>query len=210
VGDWVEIDGIGGEVVRLGLFRTWLLETGNWNANGHPTGRHISFLNGFAIRGKYFNFSTAGQWMWDEIKVSIPPGAQAFPLIEKIREATVKATAADAKMAEEELRRVTHEQGLAQFSATPSIDMRPAGAGVDIVVRYVTRAGVRLETRNRLFGTVLKLMTGAQEVSGEGLVEAGLGDAAEDFREIRRRNADDHEGMASDGDPAAHDGERRH
>jgi hypothetical protein len=67
-----------------------------------------------------------------------------------------------------------------------------------------------LETRNRLFGTVLKLMTGAQEVSGEGLVEAGLGDAAEDFREIRRRNADYHEGMASDGDPAAHDGERRH
>jgi small-conductance mechanosensitive channel len=65
VRDWVEIDGVGGEVVKVGLFRTWLLETGNWTANGHPTGRRVSFLNGFAIRGKYFNFSTAGQWMWD-------------------------------------------------------------------------------------------------------------------------------------------------
>ena len=73
VRDWVEIDGVGGEVVQLGLFRTWLLETGNWTANGHPTGRRVSFLNGYAIRGKYFNFSTAGQWMWDEIKVSVPP-----------------------------------------------------------------------------------------------------------------------------------------
>ena len=158
VGDWVEIDGVGGEVVEFRLFRTWLLETGNWTANGHPTGRRVSFLNGFAIRGKYFNFSTSGQWMWDEIKVSIPPGAQAYPLIEKIREATVKATEADAKMAEEEWKRVTHEEGTPQFSATPSVDMRPAGAGVDIVVRYVTRAGVRLATRNRLFGTVVKLM----------------------------------------------------
>jgi len=37
------------------------------------------FLNGYAIRGKYFNFSTVGQWMWDEIKVSIPPGAGIPP-----------------------------------------------------------------------------------------------------------------------------------
>ncbi|SNT41275.1 Small-conductance mechanosensitive channel [Granulicella rosea] len=163
VGDWVEIDGVGGEVVELGLFRTWLLETGNWTANGHPTGRRVSFLNGYAIRGKYFNFSTAGQWMWDEIKVSIPADVDASALIEKIRVATVEATAADATMAEAEWKRVTHEEGLPQFSATPAVDMRPAGAGVDIVVRYVTRAGVRLETRNKLFGTVVDLMKGMRE-----------------------------------------------
>ena len=42
-----------------------------------------------------------------------------------------------------------------------------AGGGVDIVVRYVTRAGVRLETRNRLFGTVVELMLGAREVTAK-------------------------------------------
>ena len=167
VGDWVEIDGVGGEVVEIGLFRTWLLETGNWTAIGHPTGRRVSFLNGYAIHGKYFNFSTAGQWMWDEIKVSIPPGAKAYPLIDQIREAAVKTTESDAKLAEEEWKRVTHEQGVPRFSAIPSVDMRPAdaGEGVDIVVRYVTRAGVRLETRNRLFEEVVELMRGAREVN---------------------------------------------
>jgi small-conductance mechanosensitive channel len=167
----VEIDGVGGEVVEVGLLRTTLLETGNWTANGHPTGRRVSFLNGYAIHGKYFNFSTAGQWMWDEIKVSIPPGEQAYALIDKIREATVKATEEDAKMAEVEWKRVTHEEGSPQFSATPSIDMQPAGGGVDIVVRYVTRAGVRLETRNRLFKTVVELMMGERAVSEKS--EAG-------------------------------------
>ena len=165
VGDWVEIDGVGGEAVEIGLFRTWLLETGNWTADGHPTGRRVSFLNGYAIRGKYFNFSTAGQWMWDEIKVSIPSAVKAYPLIDKIREAVVRATESDAEMAEEAWKRVTHEQGLPQFSATPSVDIRPAGEGVDIVVRYVTRAAVRLETSNRLFGTVVELMQGAREIS---------------------------------------------
>jgi small-conductance mechanosensitive channel len=160
VHDWVEIDGVGGEVVEHGLFRTWLLETGNWTANGHPTGRRVSFLNGYAIRAKYFNFSTVGQWMWDEIKVNIPQGTSIHPLIEKIYEASVKATEADAKMAQEEWKRVTHEEGSPQFSAMPSVNLRPAGSGVDIVVRYITRAGVRLGTRNHLFETIVDLMQG--------------------------------------------------
>ena len=158
VRDWVEIDGVGGEVVQLGLFRTWLLETGNWTAHGHPTGRRVSFLNGYAIRGKYFNFSTVGQWMWDEIKVSVPPGTSIHPLLKGIYDATVKTTEADAKMAEAEWKRVTHEEGSPQFSAMPSVNLRPAGAGVDIVIRYITRAGVRVETRNHLFAMIVDLM----------------------------------------------------
>jgi hypothetical protein len=167
VRDWVEIDGVGGEVVELGIFRTWLLETGNWTAHGHPTGRRVSFLNGYAIRGKYFNFSTVGQWMWDEIKVSVPSGTGIHPLIEEIYKATVEATESDAKMAEAEWKRVTHEEGSPQFSAMPSVNLRPAGAGIDIVVRYITRAGQRLEKRNHLFETVVDLMQGAPKTSTE-------------------------------------------
>jgi Mechanosensitive ion channel len=167
VRDWVEIDGVGGEVVELGIFRTWLLETGNWTAHGHPTGRRVSFLNGYAIRGKYFNFSTVGQWMWDEIKVTVPTGSGIHPLIEKIYQATVEATEADAKMAEAEWKRVTHEEGSPQFSAMPSVNLRPAGAGIDIVVRYITRAGVRLEKRNHLFETVIDLMQDGAKSAAE-------------------------------------------
>jgi small-conductance mechanosensitive channel len=158
VRDWIEIDGVGGEVVQLGLFRTWLLETGNWTATGHPTGRRVSFLNGYAIRGKYFNFSTVGQWMWDEIKLTVPPGTAVHALIKGIYEATVKATEADAKMAEAEWKRVTHEEGSPQFSAMPSVNLRPAGSGMDIVIRYITRAGVRVETRNHLYSMIIELM----------------------------------------------------
>jgi hypothetical protein len=36
--------------------------------------------------------------------------------------------------------------------------MRPAASGVDIVVRYVTRAGDRFELRNRLYQSVIDLL----------------------------------------------------
>jgi len=174
VRDWVEIDGVGGEVVQLGLFRTWLLETGNWTAHGHPTGRRVSFLNGYAIRGKYFNFSTVGQWMWDEIKVSVPPGTSIHPLLKGIYEATVKITEADAKMAEAEWKRVTHEEGAPQFSAMPSVNLRPAGASVDIVIRYITRAGVRVETRNQLFTMIVELMQGGSKEIRDSAAQQSL------------------------------------
>jgi hypothetical protein len=61
---------------------------------------------------------------------------------------------------------VTREEGMSHFSATPTVDLRPAGSGVDIVVRYVTRAGARLETRNKMFGAVVELMRGKEAVAG--------------------------------------------
>src|ERR1700745_1507153 len=51
VGDWVEINGVVGEVVEIGLLRTVLMETGNWTDTGHPTGAKVAFANSFAIEG---------------------------------------------------------------------------------------------------------------------------------------------------------------
>jgi small-conductance mechanosensitive channel len=158
VGDWVEINGIGGEVVEIGLFRTALLETGNWTDKGHPTGRRVTFINKFAIAGQYFNFSTTGQWMWDEITVNIPPGADTYKTIDSIHDVVVKETEKDSSQAELEWQKTTHQNGLSQFKAVPSVDMRPAASGVDIVVRYVTRAGDRFDMRNRLYQSVIDLM----------------------------------------------------
>ena len=101
--------------------------------------------------------------MWDEIKVTVPPGADIHALLKGIYDATVKITEADAKMAEAEWKRVTREEGSPQFSAMPSVNLRPAGAGVDIVIRYITRAGVRVETRNRLFTMIVELMQGGSK-----------------------------------------------
>ena len=102
VGDWVEIEGVGGEVVEIGLFHTVLLETGAWIDAGHPTGRRVSFVNSFAIEGHYFNFSSSGQWMWDQLRLLVPAGQDPYPVLEGVQELVERETATNAKLAEQE------------------------------------------------------------------------------------------------------------
>jgi len=158
VGDWVEINGVGGEVTEIGLFSTSLLETGTQEDKGYPTGRRISFMNSFAIRGQYFNFSTAGQWMWDEIAVSVPSSSHTHIIVEKIQKLVADATEENVRLAESEWRRGTHGGGLSRFTADPVVNLRPTGSGIDTVVRYVTRASERFELRNRIYQRIVDLL----------------------------------------------------
>ncbi|MGA7413697.1 MAG: mechanosensitive ion channel domain-containing protein, partial [Bryobacteraceae bacterium] len=136
IGDWVEINGVAGEVEEISLFRTSMLETGNWTDQGHPTGRRVSFINSFAIRGQYFNFSTTGQWMWDEIRFSIPAAEENYATIELIHAAVRKETENAARLAEAEWKRNPRYAGLSHFAAEPAVEMRPGASGTNIVVRY--------------------------------------------------------------------------
>src|SRR5262249_3037630 len=100
VRDWVEIDGVVGEVVQLGLFRTWLVETRYGVAHAQPPGPKSPFLKASEIRGKYSTLPAVGHGMGAESRELLPAGADIHPLIKKIYEAFVKATEADAKLAE--------------------------------------------------------------------------------------------------------------
>jgi small-conductance mechanosensitive channel len=158
LGDAVEINGVAGDVAEIGLFRTTILETGNSADKGHPTGRRVAFLNKYAINGQYFNFSTVGQWMWDEISVNVPESEHSYAVIEQIHKAVLKETEQDAELAEQEWKRASKIGGLSQFAASAQVNLRPAAAGVNVLIRYVTRAANRFEMRNRLYQSTISIL----------------------------------------------------
>jgi small-conductance mechanosensitive channel len=163
VGDWVEINGVGGEVAEIGLLKTVLLETGSWSDSGHPTGRKASFVNSFAIEGHFFNFSTSGQWMWDELQVLIPAGQDPYPVIDGIQKLVEKETEINARKAEEEWKAATSHYRVQALSAAPGVNVQPTAAGIEVRVRYITRAYERHEARKRLYEAVVELMHGKRE-----------------------------------------------
>jgi small-conductance mechanosensitive channel len=163
VGDWVEINGVAGEVVEIGLLKTVLLETGNWTDAGHPTGRKVSFMNNFAIEGHFFNFTTSGQWMWDELQITIPANQDPYVVIDGIQKLVAKETEASARKAEEEWHNTTNHYRVQAFSAAPALNVLPSGDGVEVQIRYITRAYERHEMRKRLYEAVVNLMHGKRE-----------------------------------------------
>ena len=160
LGDWVEINGVTGEVVELGMFHTVLLETGNWTDSSHPTGRRVTFTNSYAIEGHYFNFSTSGQWMWDELQVVLPAGKDPYPIIDAIQKKVAEATTETAKQAEQEWQRAARTRDMSSLTAAPAINVKPVIGGVEIAVRYITRANERYLLRAKLYQAAVDLLGG--------------------------------------------------
>jgi len=158
LGDWVEINGVTGEVVELGMFHTVLLETGNWTDSSHPTGRRVTFTNSYAIEGHYFNFSTSGQWMWDELQVVLPTGQDPYPIIDAIQKKVAEATTETAKQAEQEWKHVARSRQVNTLSAAPAINVKPVIGGVEIAVRYITSANERYQLRAKLYQAAVDLL----------------------------------------------------
>jgi small-conductance mechanosensitive channel len=160
VGDWVEINGVGGEVVEIGLFRTALLETGNWTDKGHPTGRRVTFGNSFAIEGHYFNFSTSGQWLWDEVRIVVPAGQDPYPIVDAVQKQVEEATADSAREAERQWKGAERSPHLSALTAAPAVNIKPIMGGIEITVRYITHMGERSQLRAKLYHTAVDLLGG--------------------------------------------------
>ncbi|HEV3332792.1 MAG TPA: mechanosensitive ion channel domain-containing protein [Bryobacteraceae bacterium] len=158
VGDWVEIEGVGGEVIEIGLLKTVLLELGNWTNTGHPTGRQVAFANSFAIERHYFNFSTTGQWLWDELHVTLPAAGDPYQIVQEIRQLVEHETQGEANQAEQDWERVTKQYGARSFSAKPAVDLRPSVNGLEVEVRYITRAPERNAVKSKLFEGIVGLL----------------------------------------------------
>lgn len=158
VGDWVEINGVVGEVVEINLWHTVLLETGNWTDTGHPTGRKVAFMNSFAIEGHYFNFSTSGQWLWDEVEILVPSSENPYPIIDRIQKMVAKDTEQNAQAAALEWQKAAGKYRMQSVSAAPAINLRPTGGGIEVHVRYITRASERFATRTRLYQRLVELL----------------------------------------------------
>jgi small-conductance mechanosensitive channel len=158
LGDWVEINGVSGEVTELGMFHTVLLETGNWSDSGHPTGRRVTFTNSFAIEGHYFNFSTSGQWLWDQLQVVVPTGQDPYPIVAAITKHVTDATTENAHQAEQEWQRAVPAARGKAFSGTPGINVKPVFGGIEIAVRYLTRANDRYQLRAQLYGAAVDML----------------------------------------------------
>jgi len=132
----------------------------------------VAFVNSYAIEGHYFNFSTSGQWLWDELQILVPSDQDPYPIIDGIQKVVATATEPNARSAQEEWKRATRDR-MHSVSAEPAINLRPTASGVEVHIRYITRAQERYATRTKLYQQIADLLHQRSEVVPAGKPQEG-------------------------------------
>ena len=71
VGDRVQLGGITGDVIDIGLLRTTLVEVGQWVNGDLYNDRVVRLANSFIFKDPVVNYSGDFPFLWDEITVPI-------------------------------------------------------------------------------------------------------------------------------------------
>src|SRR5260370_3256990 len=89
--------------------------------------------------------------MWDELQVVLPTGQDPYPVVDAIQKKVTEATTESAKQAEQEWQRAASSRQMTALSAAPAINVKPIIGGIEIAVRYITRANERYQLRAKLY-----------------------------------------------------------
>ena len=118
----------------------------------------MTFTNGFAIEGHYFNFSTSGRWLWDDVRIVVPESRDPYPIVEAIQKEVEEQTSDSSREAEAQWRAARRSPHSESLPVAPSITLKPVSGGVEIIARYITHIAQREELRAQLYRTAITML----------------------------------------------------
>jgi small-conductance mechanosensitive channel len=138
VGDRVQIGGVTGEVVDLGLIRMHLLELTSQGPVG-PTGRVVSFANSIVFQspGGLFRQIPGVNFGWHELTLNLPPGSDYVALKDRLLSklnAILDEYRGDIARQAETMRRTS--ASAETTDVTPQVQLQYSASGVQALVRY--------------------------------------------------------------------------
>lgn len=74
-GDRVQLGGIKGDVIDIGMLRTTMMEIGQWVDADLYNGRIVKIANSFVFKEPVFNYSGDFPFLWDEITIPVKYGS---------------------------------------------------------------------------------------------------------------------------------------
>jgi small-conductance mechanosensitive channel len=156
VGDRVQLGGIKGDVIDIGMLRTTIMEIGEWVSGDQYNGRIVRVANSFIFKEPVFNYSAEFPFLWDEIKLPIRYGSDyrmAREILERVAEEVVGDYARSAEHAWEP---VTRRFLIEAASVRPMTTMTANENWIEFTLRYVVGYKVRRSTKDRLFARIVE------------------------------------------------------
>ena len=155
-GDRVQVGGIKGDVIDIGVLRTTLMEIGEWVQADLYNGRIVRVANSFVFKEPVFNYSTEFPFLWDEISIGIKYGSD-YILARNILEHVGDNVVGDyARQAEITWNKMVRKFRLDETKVTPVVTLAANENWVQYTLRYVVDYKLRRITKDKLYTKLLE------------------------------------------------------
>ena len=159
-GDRIEINGIKGDVIDIGMTKTTLMEVGVWISSDNYSGRIVQVSNSNVFKTSVHNYSTDFPFLWDEINLPIEYGSdvnEAFEILEKVTESLLLPY---ARTAAEEWKRMTRKYLIEKANVEPTVSMKLTDNWIEFNIRYVVDYKQRRGTKGQVYRELYERILG--------------------------------------------------
>ena len=155
-GDRVQLGGIKGDVIDIGILRTTLMEVGGWVKGDQYNGRIVRIANSFVFKEPVFNYSREFPFLWDEFTLPVRHGSD-WKLAQGLIEEAVTRHVADFTGRSHALwNSVVRRFMIEQARLDPKVTLVITGNWIEFTARYIVDYKARRSTRDAIMRSILE------------------------------------------------------
>lgn len=155
-GDRVQLGGIKGDVIDIGVLRTTIMETGEWVNGDLYNGRIVLVANSFVFKEPVFNYSGDFAFLWDELTVQVQFGSDYETARNILLSVANEVVSAYTKNAETEWAAMLRKYRIEKAHTDPRVALAITDSGVVFTLRYTVDFKMRRSTKDKLFTHILQ------------------------------------------------------
>jgi small-conductance mechanosensitive channel len=155
-GDRVQLGGIKGDVMDIGVLRTTIMETGQWVDGDLYNGRIVLIANSYVFKEPVFNYSGDFPFLWDEIKIPIQYGSNYEIAQEIIMNAGNSIAEELTEASKQQWHSLQNKYRLEEAQTEPMVSLVANDNWAEYTLRYVVGYKKRRVTKTILFTKIMK------------------------------------------------------
>ena len=152
----MQLGGIKGDVIDIGVLRTTLMEVGEWVKGDLYTGRVVRIANRFVFKEPVFTFSGDVPFLGDEITLPVKYGTEWKEARKMLTQVADEVVGEYTDGASASWKEITRTFLVEDAMVTPMVSMVANDNWIEFTVRYVTDFKYRRRTKDRLFTRILE------------------------------------------------------
>lgn len=154
-GDRIEVDGISGDVIDIGLFQFTILEIGNWVNADQSTGRLIEIPNAKVFTSPIANSTKAFPYIWNELPVEVEFESNWKKAKKLLTNTIANFNEENQKLIERSFRKAKKDILISYRTLTPTVYTSVKASSVCLTIRYLCDPKARRTTEHELWENIL-------------------------------------------------------